>query len=259
MKERYKVSNFLFLNNSFNPTVKYAERIISTLAKRKLNIFWSDSLHPATISLDMFAGLKEIGCKQLYFGLESLSPRILELINRGGNPDTFSSVLRESHKKDIFNGVNFIIGIPFEKFNDVKLTHDFIRRNRQYFEYYNVNLLRIIPEFGFSKNPAKMGISLREFGSIKLRNPANDPVINEVLSCVGISERTFFYAYDEIGGLYWEDKNRQDLKYARYLCKIMDRDKKEFFEDIRFIFYLNHIFSNKKEILNWYKSVKDQK
>jgi len=256
MSEKYKISNFLFLNNAFNPTLKYAEKLIKAFSKRRLNIFWSDSANPGSMSTDMFSGLKETGCKQLYFGLESLSPRILKLLNRKGDPDTFSAILKASHDNDIFNGVNFIIGIPFEKFRDIKSTYDFIKQNKQYFEYYNVNLLKVIPEFGFSKDPAEAGMSLRKFGSVELRNPLNDSRIRKILNLVGISQRANFYSYDEIGGLSWEEKNRQDLKYSRYLSKIMDMPKHEFFEDLRFIFYLNHIFNSKKEILDWYNNLR---
>lgn len=252
MKEKYKVSNFLFLNNAFNPTLSYAEKVITAIKKRKLDIFWSDSVHPNALSKDIFPGLRESGCKQLYFGLESLSPRILKVLNRPSDPSQFSLFLRESHKHNIFNGVNFLIGVPSETFADMKLIHDFIKKNNKYFEYYNINLLRIIPEFGISKDPTEAGISLKNFGSIGLRNPEGDPQVSQLLEFAGISERTSFFSFDEIGGLTWEKKNRQDIEYIQYLSEILDRRKKDFFEDIHFILYLNNVFSSKKAILKWH-------
>jgi len=252
MKEKYKVSNFLFLNNAFNPTLSYAEKVISAIKKRRLNISWSDSMHPSCISKDIFSSLRESGCKQLYFGLESLSPRILKVLNRPSNPSQFSLFLRESHKHNIFNGVNFIIGVPSETFADIKLIRDFIKNSHEYFEYYNINLLRIIPEFGISKDPAESGISLKSFGSIELRNPRNNPQISQLLEFAGISKKTNFFSFDEINGLKWKEKNQQDIKYIQYLSEVSDRKKKDFFEDIHFIFYLNNVFGSKKAILKWY-------
>lgn len=253
MKEKYRVNHFLFLNNSFNPTLKYGEEFVKSLERRKLGILWSDSAHPATISKDFFPALKASGCVQLYYGLESLSKRILKMLNRSGDPADFSMILRESHRHDIFNGVNFIVGIPFEKEEDIKLTHDFIKKNKKYFEYFNINLLRIIPEFGFSKKPMDVGISLRRFGCSELRNPVGDPIIKQVLESAGISKGTAFYSFDEIGGIGWEQKNKQDIKSIKYLIRVSDSRKKEFFEDIRFIFYLSRAFRSKREILQWYK------
>jgi len=252
MQAKYKVNNFIFLNNAFNPTLKYAEQLVVEIGKRKLNICWSDSVHPAKLSRDIISGFKEIGCRQLYYGIESLSTRILNLINRPSDTSKFSLFLKESHEQDIFNGVNFLIGIPFEKNDDLRLTVEFAKKNKKYFEFFNVNLLRIIPEFGITKNPAHFGIKLKDFGSIELRNKGNDARVNKLLNFGGISNRVSFYSFDEINGLDWEHKNKQDLKYLQSLSKIMDSHKKEFFDDIRFIFYLNHLFKSKKEILSWY-------
>lgn len=260
MKEKYKTDHFIFLNNSFNPTLKYAQELIGAFHKYRLNVLWSDSISPKNIPLDLFAGLKNAGCRQLYFGLESLSPRILKLMNRPGDCTRFSSMLESSHNNGIFNGVNFLMGIPSETTQDIEKTHNFILKYKPYYEYFNINLLRMIPEFKTIKNLSKMNITLKKLGSLELRNPEHKEEINQILKKGGITDKIRFYSFDENSGLKWQDKNEQDIKLLKRLLDVSDDIKKTFFEDIRFVFYLNHIFKSKNRMMSWFKQiVKDKR
>lgn len=257
MKKKYKVNHFIFLNNAINPTLSYAEELMDAFKKRSLNISWSDSVHPAMMNKDLFPALKESGCKKLFYGIESASPRSLKAMNRTGKVSEYLRNLRESHKHGIFNGINILVGIPFEQFEDIQLTYEFLQRSKPYFETYNVNMLKVIPEWGLTKNPEEMGIILKDFGNTKLRNPSNDLSVRRLLHKeVGFNKWSGFYSFDEVGGLKWEEKNIQDITHARYLLNSLDKNKKGFFDNALFVYYLNYIFDSKKEALDWYSKNK---
>ncbi len=256
MKEKYKADHFVFLNNEFNPTARYAEDVLLAIKSRKLGTTWSDSLQPATLKKDIFPLFRESGCISLYFGLESLSPRVLKLMNRPSDPSKFSGFLKAAHENNMFNGANFLVGIPFEKQEEVQMTAKFIIDNNEYFEFCNVNLLRIYPEFASLKNTDRLKIKIRDFGSMELRNPNGEPAIEKLLNYAGFYKQLSFYSYDEIGGLNWEKKNVQDLKHVKLLKDALDIPKKTFFEDTRLIAYLMRSMKTKEKILRWYKKIK---
>lgn len=257
LKEKYKADHFVFLNNEFNPTLRYAESVLSEIISRKLGITWSDSVHPATVNKDLLPLFKESGCAQLFWGLESLSPRLLGVMNRRGDPTQYAGLLKTSHELGIFNGTNFMVGIPFEREGDIRLTERFAKKNSSYYEFYNINLLRIYPEFVSIKDARKLNIKIRDFGSMELRNPKADLEAARLLESAGISKKLSFYSYDEINGLTWEKKNAQDIRHVKILNDIHDYAKKTFFDDTRLICYLLRSLNTKNEILKWYKKIKN--
>ncbi|HAJ56649.1 MAG TPA: hypothetical protein DCL35_02640 [Candidatus Omnitrophica bacterium] len=259
LKEKYKADHFIFLNNEFNPSLQYAEKTLSAIKDRRLGITWSDSVHPNNLDEDIFRLFSESGCIQLYFGLESLSPRALKLINRPSDPSRFGAFLKASHDNNIFNGVNFLVGVPFEAPEDIRLTVDFIKNNNKYFEFYNINLLRIFPELVSIRDPEKIGIKIGTLGSAELRNPKGNSRVYDTLNAVGITKKISFYSYDEAGGLNWKEKNRQDLTHARRLLSACDEHKKRFFDDTRLICCLLKSLKTKDLVIKWYKKIKQTK
>jgi len=258
MKEKYKISNFIFLNNSFNPSLSYGKELLKSFISHDLNINWSDSINPNQCDPELITYCRDSGCRQLYWGIESASQSILQRLNRPTNSTNFETYLKRAHECNIFNGVNFFVGIPHESTSDISITADFIKRANRYFEYFNVNLLRLIPEYPHIRDPLDQGIKLLKLGSAEMRNPDSDKKIKSILNEAGISSRVKFYSFDEIDGLKWKEKNEQDIRHVKMLLESIDIPKKAFFENIHRVFYLSSALDSKDEIINLYKRlVKD--
>ena len=258
MKKKYKINNFLFLNNSFNPTTEYGLSLMKAFEKHDINIQWSDSAHPGTFDNKMYKLLKDTGCRQLYLGIESASQHVTKILNRECDVKTFEPLLSNLHSNDIFSGINFFVGLPYETPDDIGKTEEFIKKTNPYFEYFNINLLRLIPEFPLIRDPVKCGITLRESGSMELRNPDNNPEVRKVLEAAGIHPRVKFHSFDEVRGLKWKEKNAQDIKHLIKLNSIIDHKKKFFFENLHKVFFLSRVFDSKKDIMKWYDSFKGE-
>ncbi len=258
MKKRYKINNFFFLNNSFNPTVKYGEKLVNSFISNDVGINWSDSINPRNTHQKMIEKAGQSGCRLLYWGIESASKRVLKLLNKN-NPEKsslFENYLKKAHESNIFNGINFFLGIPYEKKEDILKTKEFIKRTHKYFEFYNANLLWLFPEFPLINNPSAHNIRLRKIGSIEQRNPSENHYIKKTLDEVGINKKIKFYSFDELEGLNWEKKNKQDINHCNIILNTLDKKKKEFFDNIHRTFYLSTVFQDKKEILNLFENIK---
>lgn len=94
------------------------EFCVSLIARGYRNLRWMCILHPLTFKKDA-AGLirlmKKAGCNLFLFGLQSVTPVILEKINRSANePDALRHLIKRANRAGIMTHVDFIIGLPGE-------------------------------------------------------------------------------------------------------------------------------------------------
>ena len=58
------------------------------------------------------------GIRQVFFGIESANGRVLELMNKGINPENFRQLYENLHSVGIFVGIQTFIGFPGETFEE---------------------------------------------------------------------------------------------------------------------------------------------
>lgn len=75
--------------------------------------------------------LARAGCRQLFFGLESIGGATLKLIGKGSfyNMENITDILRNTKATGIFNYLFMMIGIPNAPLNDEKQTISYIMNN----------------------------------------------------------------------------------------------------------------------------------
>jgi len=137
-KTKYNIKAFQILDDCFNLD---PERVIDFCNKvKELNLRWncSNGLRINSFSEKLAKALANSGCKEVSFGIESLSSDVLINIKKGINPEMIESAV--SIAKKYFQFVNgfFIIGLPgstYEK--DLNSLHWALRHNiNAHFSYY---------------------------------------------------------------------------------------------------------------------------
>ena len=73
--------------------------------------------------------MRKAGCVGLIFGLESASPRVLELMNKGIDLHQVQRIVKEAAEVGLHCQVAFFVGFPTETAFDRELTLDFLRKN----------------------------------------------------------------------------------------------------------------------------------
>ena len=68
------------------------------------------------------------GCKALYIGVETGSPRMLELLRKGERVDQFVRAFDLAKKSGIKTYASFVVGVPGETEEDLRLTDELIQR-----------------------------------------------------------------------------------------------------------------------------------
>ncbi len=172
--------NFYFSQDAFIPET--ARRLGLAIKENNLDIHWSTDMRPeATLTPDMCSDLKNGGALSIALGIESASPRVLKLINKGIDVDTMKDAVKNLASAGIAVETMCFNNFPTETVKDAFNTIELIRANK------NLIALFINGRFGLSHG-SRVANHPEEFG------------INEIWQVSG----------DEIGtGLFYSTKGRE--------------------------------------------------
>ncbi|UQA60192.1 B12-binding domain-containing radical SAM protein [Polyangium aurulentum] len=203
LSERYGVRDFVFLDNLVNVGPRLLERFCRLLIDSKAGLQWTDSCRPTDISAELAAAMREAGCLLLNYGAESGSDKILTLMKKGLLSRDIVETLRNTHRAGIINRVNFIAGYLHETEEDVDATIGLVETLAE-----EIDIIGCFQGFylfpGMGVDPAQAGITLR---------PELDRLKTGQVTL----------AYDEIGGMRWEDKRDAiDASRNRILARMED-------------------------------------
>ncbi len=201
--EKYGVRDFMFLNNLVNPSPRLLEKFCRRLVDSKANIQWTDSCRPTDISGELAMLMRASGCLLLNYGAESGSDKILELMKKGLVSKDIVDTLRNTHRAGIINRVNFIAGYFHETEDDVNATIGLVETLAE-----EIDIVGCFQ--GFYLFPG-MGVDAEDAGI----------VLRPGLDRLKTGQSTL--AYDEIGGMKWEQKRDMiDASRNRILRRMND-------------------------------------
>jgi radical SAM superfamily enzyme YgiQ (UPF0313 family) len=130
LREKYGVREMIFVDDSLLLPRKRAIDIMKGLAERRKNgsdLLWkSNNLDIRHVTEEILDWMKESGCYQLTFSLESGSPNTLKRMNRNYNIPKAIKIM-EAMKEKGFEEVcsNFIVGFPGDTWDDIRETFNF--------------------------------------------------------------------------------------------------------------------------------------
>jgi len=130
LREKYGVREMIFVDDSLLLPRKRAVEIMKGLAERRKNgsdLLWkSNNLDIRHVNEEILDWMKESGCYQLTFSLESGSPNTLKRMNRNYNIPKAIKIM-EAMKERGFEEVcsNFIVGFPGDTWDDIRETFNF--------------------------------------------------------------------------------------------------------------------------------------
>lgn len=130
LREKYGMREIIFVDDSLLLPTKRSVGIMKGLAERRKkgsDLVWkSNNLDIRHVNEEILHWMKESGCYQLTFSIESGSPNTLRRMNRPTDLDKVVKTLRLI-KEHGFDEVcsNFIVGMPGDTWDDVRQTFQF--------------------------------------------------------------------------------------------------------------------------------------
>jgi anaerobic magnesium-protoporphyrin IX monomethyl ester cyclase len=117
-----------FINDNFTIRKKETIELCRLIRENKLDIEWVCDTRVDLVSRELLKEMKAAGCKTIWFGGESGSPRILKKINKGVTLEQTEDALKMCREEGIQTACSFLLGIPGETVEDMEATYKFARK-----------------------------------------------------------------------------------------------------------------------------------
>lgn len=129
--QHHNIKSFRFTDDTFTLNHKRVIKICQLLVEEKLSYLeWTCLGRVENVKEEMISWMRKAGCKRIYFGLESGSPKILKILNKNTNIEKAVESLLLVNDYGIQTAGFFMLGIPGETKEDVDLSIDMAIRSK---------------------------------------------------------------------------------------------------------------------------------
>jgi len=120
VKEQLNLDFIKFCDATFNTSV---ERVIEFCKEvENKNLSWGCNIHPAIGNKKMFEYMKKAGCREIWIGTETGSPKILKELRKSVTVKRIEEVFKMTKEVGLLRRAYFLIGSPSETMEDIKMT-----------------------------------------------------------------------------------------------------------------------------------------
>lgn len=148
--------NFFFIDDMI-----HKKRLLE-IAKmiKPLNVKWTCQLKPIKdLDYQTLNILYESGLKMIIWGVESGNKRVLEIMNKGTNPNDIKEVLKNSEKIGIKNVIYIMFGFPTETKQELQETVTFLEKIKNSIHLISISIFGLHKGSNVFNNPKKYFIS----------------------------------------------------------------------------------------------------
>ncbi|HCE42148.1 MAG TPA: hypothetical protein DET40_01200 [Lentisphaeria bacterium] len=139
LANKYKVRMFKFWDDlPFGGSKQKMREFCRLLIDRNLDVKWTCFLRPEGVDDETIDIMVKSGCFRIAMGVESGSPRMLQLLNKENTPEKYIEAFRILGKYDIITAVPFMLGLPGESRSDIQLSIGLAEKIKAT-EYYSSN------------------------------------------------------------------------------------------------------------------------
>lgn len=185
LQDRYNVGFIKFGDENFGSDRRATDELIEAL--KPLDILWSVSgVRARTVDLGLLQRMKAAGCVALYYGIESGSQRILDVMEKNTSVEQNLRAAHWTHEAGLFTIYQFVLGMPGETEETIGETAEFVKEVTESIDERPVSRLSInyiqalpgTPVYEYARERGLIGKSLKDEERYLLRisdvNAADD-------------------------------------------------------------------------------------
>jgi magnesium-protoporphyrin IX monomethyl ester (oxidative) cyclase len=128
MMDKYGSKGIYFINDNFTIRKKETLELCELMKQEKLDLQWICDTRADMVNRELLAKMREAGCKTIWFGVESGSPRVLDKINKHISLEQTQQAVKLCKQEGIQVAASFILGIPGETIADMEETLKFAKK-----------------------------------------------------------------------------------------------------------------------------------
>lgn len=209
--DKYGINRVDFADDTFTVSKNRILSFCELLKKNKIGISWGCNVHANTIDKEMLEAMKATGCKEIWIGVESGSPRILKELKKGTDIAKIREAFKVSKEVGLPRRAYLMIGSPSENLETIRETEALIDEIKP--DYAGFTILTPFPGCELYAHARKMGFIPDDvdWSAIEIYNKATMPT--EYLSKEELN-RQFKRLSRSVA--YLEKKKRFSLSYLIY-------------------------------------------
>jgi len=142
LHKTYGYQGFDFWDDTLTMVNSHVTEICKEIISRKLDIVWYARARVNTVDKKLLELMKKAGCIRISFGIESGSPRILKIVKKNITIEQVLNAVRWSSEVGMAVVTNFMVNLPEETIEDLKMTINLMKELRQIKNSY--------PAYGFT-------------------------------------------------------------------------------------------------------------
>jgi anaerobic magnesium-protoporphyrin IX monomethyl ester cyclase len=124
----YGTKGLYFVGDNFTINGDKTIKLCELMRQSRLDVEWVCDTRANLVSRDLLRKMKSAGCRTVWFGVESGSPRILEKLNKNVTLEQTERAFRLCREEGIQIACSFIMGIPGETVRDMEMSFRFAKK-----------------------------------------------------------------------------------------------------------------------------------
>jgi radical SAM superfamily enzyme YgiQ (UPF0313 family) len=126
--DEFQIDFIKFSDDTFTVKKNVVIEFCREKTERGIRTPWGCNVHVATLDEEMLSLMFEAGCREVWMGVESGSPRILQDMKKGITIEKVEWAFKVTKRLGFFRRAYMLLGMPNESREDIKLTEDLIDR-----------------------------------------------------------------------------------------------------------------------------------
>ena len=126
--ETYGIKGIYFREDNFTLNRERLKRFCALLIEKNLHIQWACESRVSTLDREILELMVRAGLCGFYFGVESGSQRILDMLQKGIKVQQIKDAFKLCHEFNVKAAASVIVGVPDEKESDLCQTNDLLRQ-----------------------------------------------------------------------------------------------------------------------------------
>lgn len=138
--------DFFVCDAAVNANLKQIKELCDLIINRNLKVSFGGFAftHPG-MSYDSLLKMKKAGFRELCYGVESGSEKILERLGKKIKIEIIERIIKDTYNAGIDIAIDILVGLPGENENDFKQTLDFLLRCRKFIKQVGIGFFGILP------------------------------------------------------------------------------------------------------------------
>ncbi|MCX5782201.1 MAG: radical SAM protein [Elusimicrobia bacterium] len=125
----YQINSIFFMDDDLFFNSNRIKQICSLILENKIDIIWAANARVTSVNPEILELAKKAGLRQVNFGIESGSQRVLDIIDKKVTVEQSEKALKMVKEAGLLVYATFMIGNPTETLEDMNKTREFIKKN----------------------------------------------------------------------------------------------------------------------------------